>query len=109
MQRAAVAGSPLGGSPRVQKFSFDDLHIVGSTLKVGVKLLYIKYQALIVDTIVARAFRLVDPTLWLYCPNQLLIISLARQRRSLHLRLIIATKMAEDTMLIRTDVSSIYQ
>lgn len=58
MQRAAVAGSPLGGSPRVQKSSFDDLDIVGSILKVDVKLLYIKYQALIVDTIVARAFKL---------------------------------------------------
>lgn len=34
MQRAAVAGSPLGGSPRVQKSSFDDLDIVGSILKV---------------------------------------------------------------------------
>jgi hypothetical protein len=109
MQRAAVARSPLGGNPRVQKSSFDDLDIVGSTLKVDVKLLYTKYQALIVDTIVARAFKLVNPTLWLYCPNQLLIISVARQRRSLHLRLIITTKIAEDTVLIRTDVSSIYQ
>ena len=109
MQRTAVAGSPLGGSPRVQKSSFDDLDIVGSILKVDVKLLYVKYQALIIDTIVAGAFRLVNPTLWLHCPNQLLIKSVARQRRSPRLRLIIATKMAEDTTLIRTDVSSIYQ
>lgn len=34
MQRATVAGSPLGGSPRVQKSSFGDLDIVGRTLKV---------------------------------------------------------------------------
>ena len=55
MQHAAAARSPLGGSPRIQKSSFDDLDIVGSTLEVDVKLLYTKYQALIVDTIVTRA------------------------------------------------------